>query len=389
MRLGIDASNLRAGGGITHLVELLGAADPTAFGFSSVTVWGGRATLERVPDREWLTKAYVRGLDGGLVSRVAWQRFELAALARSSGCNAVFVPGGSYAGDFRPVVAMSRNLLPFEWSELRRYGFSPTGLRLTLLRWTQSSTFRDADGVIFLTQYAKDAVTRVVSRFRGQTTVIPHGIDQRFASPPRRQRPIAEYSTQAPYRLLYVSIVDVYKHQWKVVEAVARLCEAGMPLVLDLVGPGMEPALTRLKSALARYDPAGRYVRYLGAVPHEQIHACYANADLCIFASSCENMPNILLEGMASGLPIACANRGPMPEVLGAAGEYCDPESPDDIARAIRRLADDPQLRERLARASFERSREYSWQRCATGTFGFLRDVATARAHTALSGGRI
>ena len=45
MRLGIDASNIRAGGGVTHLVELLRAVDRLAYGFSQVIVWGGQGTL--------------------------------------------------------------------------------------------------------------------------------------------------------------------------------------------------------------------------------------------------------------------------------------------------------------------------------------------------------
>ena len=50
-------------------------------------------------------------------------------------------------------------------------------------------------------------------------------------------------------------------------------------------------------------------------------------AELFVFASSCENLPNILIEGMAAGLPIACSRRPPMPEVLGDAGESFDPEA--------------------------------------------------------------
>jgi len=44
MHLSIDASNIRPGGGVTHLVELLRAADRLAYGFSQVIVWGGQAT---------------------------------------------------------------------------------------------------------------------------------------------------------------------------------------------------------------------------------------------------------------------------------------------------------------------------------------------------------
>ena len=113
-------------------------------------------------------------------------------------------------------------------------------------------------------------------------------------------------------------------------------------------------------------------MRYHGAIPFNDLHLRYAQADLGLFASSCENMPNILLETMASGLPIACSNRGPMPEVLGAGGVYFDPEQPADIARALRELIASPQLRSELAQVSYRQALQYSWARCAEDTFGFL-----------------
>lgn len=379
MRLGIDASNLRAGGGVTHLIELLRAADPLAYGFSQVIVWSGQATLNRIEDHPWLVKSYQPLLDTSLPYRTFWQRFRLSRLAQVAECDLLFVPGGSYAGDFHPMVTMSQNMLPFEWRELRRYGWSMTSIRLMLLRWTQSRSFRRADGLIFLTQYAREEVMRVIKTNAGQTTIIPHGIDDQFASPPREQLPISQYSVDRPFRILYVSIIDVYKHQWHVAEAIAKLRENGLPVMLDLVGPAYSPALKRLKAALERLDPAGKFIWYLGPVPHNELPARYREADACLFASSCENMPNILMEGMASGLPIACSNRGPMPEVLGEPGVYFNPEDPDDIARALRELIDSPELRAGLAKASFERAQSYSWQRCASETFTFLAEVS--RAH--------
>lgn len=376
MRLGIDASNLRTGGGVTHLVELLRVADPFAYGFSKVIVWSGQTTLSRIEDRPWLLKSYQSTLDKSLPFRSVWQRFRLSKLARLAGCDVLLVPGGSFAGNFHPVVAMSRNMLPFEREELRRYGWSQTSFRLHLLRWVQSRTFRRADGLVFLTQYAREAVLRVVRQVAGITTIISHGIDERFFCPPREQLAIHRYSVDRPFRVLYVSIIDVYKHQWQVAEAVARLRVNRLPVVLDLVGPAYPPAFTLLNQTLSRIDPIGEFVRYFGAEPYKDLHARYTQADLCVFASSCENMPNILLEGMASGLPIACSNRGPMPEVLGNAGVYFDPEKPEDIARALQELIDSPELRARLAKASFERARDYSWKTCASDTFTFLAQVS-------------
>jgi glycosyltransferase involved in cell wall biosynthesis len=88
-------------------------------------------------------------------------------------------------------------------------------------------------------------------------------------------------------------------------------------------------------------------------------------------------MPNVLLEGMAAGLPIACSKRGPMPEVLGDAGVFFDPERPGEIAGALRCLAEDAALRERLAAAASERARHFSWVRCAEETLAFIAAVDT------------
>jgi glycosyltransferase involved in cell wall biosynthesis len=377
LTLGIDASNLRSGGGLTHLIELLRVARPSEYGVERVVVWGGSATLMALDDRSWLDKRMPAELDDGLLQRLLWQRFCLSQAARDAGCAVLFVPGGSYAAGFHPAVTMSRNMLPFEMRELRRYYWSLTGLRLLLLRMTQSRSFQKADGVIFLTEYARDFVTRVTGKLRGHVSVIPHGFNRRFNRAPRRQRPIADYDDARPYRVIYVSIIDQYKHQWHVVLAVASMRKQGIPVVLDLVGPAYPPALARLNDTISQVDPTRRWVHYHGAIAFDSLHYKYAEADLGLFASSCENMPNILLETMASGLPIACSNRGPMREILGEAGKYFDPEQPDDIARALKVLIGSPQLRTELAEASYTRAQQYSWQRCADETFRFL--VATAK----------
>lgn len=375
MILGIDAFNIRAGGGLTHLVELLRAADPLVYGFKQVVVWGSTAALERIEDRDWLRKVSDPLLNRGLLYRVFWQRFRLCKLAERAGCDVLFVPGGSDASGFRPLVTMSQNLLPFEWREMRRYGWSLLTIKFLLLRWSQGRSFCKADGIIFLTEYARCAVLNVTGTLRGESSIIPHGIHPRFTRKPRPQRQAIDFDESRPCRVLYVSIVEIYKHQWYVAEAVAQLRSEGIAVVLELVGP---PAtgLGRLKEAMNRVDPDGVAVTYRGEVPYEKLDLIYAAADIGAFASSCENMPNILLEGMAAGLPMACSSMGPMREVLGSAGVYFDPEDVNSIAGAIRKLIESPDLREQMALASFDQAQAYSWKRCADETFGFLAKVA-------------
>src|SRR2546425_4364161 len=100
LRLGIDASNLRAGGGVTHLAELLASAHPVEHGFSEVVVWGGAETLSRLQKPRWLRAVHVDACDRGVFGRLAWQRTKLDRAARQA-CDVLFVPGGTYLGDFR------------------------------------------------------------------------------------------------------------------------------------------------------------------------------------------------------------------------------------------------------------------------------------------------
>ncbi len=376
--LGIDASNIRAGGGLTHLVELLRVADPPSYGFEEVTVWGNRATLNSLQQKPWLSKVHEPLLDRSLPLRVYWQRAILQQRAEQSQCDLLFVPGGSYPGAFRPFVTMSQSMLPFDRREAFRYGCSWMSVRNVLLRWSQSRSFRSADGLVFLTRYAQDAVVKVIKDAPSKVAIIPHGVDQRFRLEPREQRPLRACTWEQPFRLLYVSIVDVYKHQWHVVRAVAQLRKMGIPVQLDLIGPAYTPALRRLERVVHELDERHEFINYLGSRPYAELASHYHGADLFVFASSCENLPNILLEAMAAGLPIACSKRGPMPEVAGEAAVYFDPEDPASIADALQELITDPALRTAKAKLAFQRAGCYSWHGCADQTFRFLREAANA-----------
>ena len=164
--------------------------------------------------------------------------------------------------------------------------------------------------------------------------------------------------------------------------SVAPLLSRGAPigryLVLDLVGPEAT-STAALARTIARVDPRGAFVVRHGAVAHADLHLRFAAADVNVFASSCENLPIILLEGMAAGLPTACSDRAPMPEVLGEGGEYFDPEDPASIAAALGRLVASPGLRAERARVAYERARPYSWRLCADETFAFLARVCEGK----------
>lgn len=375
MRIAIDASNILAGGGLTHLLGLLGNAQPEEHGIKEIDVWACKSILQQLPQRSWLRRRRDEKLEHGYLRRALWQK-RLENVLAMDGCQLLFVPGGLYVGTYRPYVVVSQNLLPFEPTERARFGWSKTGVRLRALARLQGKTFKSADGVIFLTRTARDIVLQTLRHPLKRSVIVPHGISNEFFELPRNQQRIDCYTVTRPFRFLYVSIVNMYKHQWHVVKAVARLREEGIPVRIDLIGPAYPPCLKRLHRTLETIPNAAGFISYKGPVSHEQISWCYKEADAFVFASSCENMPIILLEAMASGLPIACSDRGPMPEVLGGAGLYFDPENPVQIADALRELIRNQLFRTEIAKQAHERAHYYSWERCANDTFAFLARVA-------------
>jgi glycosyltransferase involved in cell wall biosynthesis len=378
VKLGIDASNLLLGGGVTHLEELLGAADPVHHGFSEVIVWGRAATIDRLPERPWLRRVKEVELERNLLGRALWRTRHLDRLARDAGCDVLFAPGGSYLGGFRPFVTMSRNLLPFDDEAIHLYGVSWMRLKMTLLRFVQTATFRSASGVIFLTATAREWVTRITGTLPGRTEVIPHGVSSRFLRTPAAQRSMDDYSISEPLRLLYVSNLEPYKHHSVLVSAVRQLRNEGYAVTLDLVGGGSDAARQKLRKLVEDFGDSDETITYHGAVAYSDLAGFYHRADAFVFGSSCENLPNILLEAMTAGLPIACSNRSVMPEVLGDAGVYFDPMSPDSITQALRKLVDDPHLRAQLANSAQVRVGDLTWSRCADRTFAFLASIGAS-----------
>ncbi|MCX2697389.1 glycosyltransferase [Ochrobactrum chromiisoli] len=373
----LDASNLREGGGVTHLVELLSAAHPQNYGIKRVIVWGNRNTVARINERAWLELRSPPVMEEGQFARARWQRHTLPEEALAAGCDLLFAPGGNVPGNFHPFVTMSRNMLPFDRIEVARYGWGIKRFRLELLRMMQARSFRRADGLIFLTHFARQSVLEASGSVGAQIATISHGVSNNFSVPQRQFRSRSEFTDDAPLRIVYISHASPYKHQWHVIAALAGLRrQTGLPLQFDMMGPHSVPAsVGRIKAAIALHDPQGSWAYLHPPQPQATVQDYLAKADIGVFASSCENMPNILLEKMAAGLPLACSDRGPMPECLRDGGIYFNPEDPSSIAEALRQLIDDPVLRGNLSRRTRDLASDFNWQRCANETFAFLQRV--------------
>lgn len=140
MIIAIDASNIRSGGGLTHLKHILEDAKPEHYNIQKIIIWSNEKTLKQLPDYKWLQKENSQWLNKSFIHAFIFQAVFLSRLLLKYNVSVLFVPGGSFLGSYKNVVSMSQNMLPFEETEYKRFQKYSTRLRFKILRITQGYT---------------------------------------------------------------------------------------------------------------------------------------------------------------------------------------------------------------------------------------------------------
>jgi glycosyltransferase involved in cell wall biosynthesis len=142
----------------------------------------------------------------------------------------------------------------------------------------------------------------------------------------------------------------------------------------------------RIKFALAGDGPYADHCRreapknavFTGRIVAEDLSAFYASADLFIFPSTTDTFGNVLLEAMASGLPVVAADVGPTRELLANGGGVTFPAGDGEaMAAQIQSLANDPAQRQLLAHEGLDAAQHCSWDRIFDALIADYRQVQT------------
>ena len=369
--VGVDATRNRSGGAVAHIKGIFLHYEYEQYDINKIVLWGYKDLLDQLPDYDWLIKIEPKCTSKNIISQLWWQFYSLPKEAKNYECNVLFNTDAGTVCTFSPCVTLSQDMLSFEKGEMDRYWFGKSWLRLFILKYVQLAALKRANVALFLTDYARKIIEAQTRGFKS-TAVVNHGINEQFL---KVKQP--EISTHVNVlKIVYISNAAMYKHQWKVVEAVDKLNKYGIHSQLLLVGGGQGTAQELLDKSIDKFDPKNNFVIQLPFVKNEELPEILARSHIFLFASSCENMPITLMEGMASGLPVACSNRGPMPEVLQNTGSYFDPENPDSIFEAILKLKKEEKLGIDKSRNSRLLSKNYTWKKCSQETWKILNEAS-------------
>jgi glycosyltransferase involved in cell wall biosynthesis len=370
MKIVINALSARLGGGQTYLKNLLAHLPEQAV--VDILVYAP-ASL-RLPEDPRIRLGATRWPTANPLLRTLWEKFTLPRILLEEKANIFFCPGGVLATRAPAgckVVTMFRNMVPFDLATLARIPFGLQKLRNFMLKRVMLRSMANADLTIFISDHARQTIEALTSVRKSVT--IPHGINATFRTHGQNvQRP--DWLPESEY-LLYVSRFDVYKHQLEVATAyVALPSDLRSRYKLLLVGEA-DNALAKVVADLARKNGLENQIVIAGPIAYFELPAAYHHASINLFASSCENCPNILLEALGAGRPVLSSAVMPMPEFGGDAVGYFVPTDPASIRDEIIRVLCDEPRRHELAAAAARRSADFDWVKTSRITWQSITDL--------------
>jgi glycosyltransferase involved in cell wall biosynthesis len=195
---------------------------------------------------------------------------------------------------------------------------------------------------------------------------IPNGVEPRFFLP-------RIYHSPSPLKLLYAGTWLDQRGIFYLREALEKLapqlpdmtmtfadCDCPPEIIKDFFGP-------KLTSTILVYP----------TVATDQMHELFSAHDVFLFPSLTEGLPPVVLQAMASGMPVIATETGGMPDVIknGYNGLLIPPADCGAIETAVLRLAASAELRQGLGQAAQRTMTRYTWESSAAMLENFFRHI--------------
>lgn len=270
-----------------------------------------------------------------------------------------------FTNSLAPVFTRSRYVVTIHDMALFLHAQTQPSRHLLAARGVVPRAARQAAAVIAVSQSAREDIVRVLQIPPDKVRVVYPAAAPQFSpidDPLERERVRAKYGLTMPF-VLHVGTIEPRKNLTRLVEAFARLRRDGRLEHLVLAGAlgwrygGLLRAIERLGLASS--------VRRLGYVHPDDLPVLYNLARVIAQPSLYEGFGFPVVEGMAAGVPVLTSNRSAMAEIAADAALLVDPESTEAIVDGLRRLLDEPDLRDDLRQRGLRRAAEFSWARAA------------------------
>jgi len=377
MIIGIDATHTVTGGAQRHLISLLDSYlknERKNIDIQKIYVWSPKITLDILPKSDKIIQSSSFFFNHGLLLKLFWQFFFQGFFAKKNKCNILLVTGGVFFTSFKPVVAISQNILPFYPSILKKNIFSFFFLKNLILRRELKKSFIKAEGIIFLSNFSKNYILNYLNlnNLKKKSTIIPHCLSEATMKYFLKRNISKNYKKKI--KILYVSNFESYKNHNDILLALNNL-KNDYEIKLTCVGSSGTNvnAFNVLKK---KVDPNNTWVQTLDFSLHNKILKLMKDTNIFFFSSYCESFSVTILEGLASNKPMLISHHKIFKEILGSNAIYYKINNPIDLEKKFLNLFENYRkcLKKNIDGYNIVK-KKYNSTLVSTLTFNFLRTV--------------
>lgn len=242
----------------------------------------------------------------------------------------------------------------------------------------QRHSCKIADAVVAISEQTKRDLMLYLHVPESKIKVIYQSCDPLFWEPVSEEDKAyvkKNYNLPKKY-VICVGSIEERKNQATVVQALAELPE---DVHLVIVGRPHGHYFSTLSGVIKSLRLTDR-VRIIKNADFEDFPALYANAVASVYMSLFEGFGIPILESMCCGTPVVTSNVSSMPEAGGEAALYADPRNPSEIAKQLKAIIDDTDLRERLVAKGHEQSMKFSQHKIISDLYDLYHSLLSDEA---------
>ena len=252
--------------------------------------------------------------------------------------------------------------------------FPETMMRRNFLRLKtgMEQAVKRADHIITISEFSKNEICNLLD-------VIPERIDVIYCSAPEKGESAEFVDVSEKYSIhnqfiLFVGSIEPRKNLVRLIQAFDKLkSKYQIPHQLVLAGgKGWQNEAIFEAASSSAYSSD---IIFTGFVSSREKSTLYENASLFVFPSVYEGFGIPPLEAMQWGCPVVCSNAASLPEAVGDAAEFVDPESVDSIANGIWRVLSEKAYANILIERGYKQIEKFSWNTSATKLMELCKKV--------------
>lgn len=376
LHIGIDATSWRNDRGFgrftRELVTTLAARDA---GFR-YTLLFDRPPEMRMPEnvavlsagtRRTLTQSAV-----GTTSRSIGYLWKMGRLAREADFDVFFFPA---VYSYFPLLARVPCIVCFHDTTAERLPHLLFTSRLNHRLWQIKTALArwQTTRAMTVSQSSATDLEQILRIPRRRIDVVPEAADRLFrviddpsvAGKARSRHGVPEGAAL----LVCVGGMNRHKNILRLLRAMPKVVAEGPPVHLAIVGDtsgkGFEDNVPELMHFVNTHPTLRQHVHFTGYIDDRELVELLNGAAALVFPSLWEGFGLPAVEAMSCGVPVLASRRGSLPEVIGEAGLFFEPESPSAIADCLLQFLRAPELRPRLREMALKRARTFTWERAA------------------------